>query len=50
MHSLLVRRADALDGCGEGSDEEQELSTIVAAIEAYKAKRWPEGRELGGKG
>jgi hypothetical protein len=46
MHALLVRRADAL----EGSQEEQELAALVASIEAYEAKRWPDGKEPGGKG
>ena len=45
MHGVLVQRADALEGCLEGSEEE-----IVDVIEAYEAFRWPEGKELGGKG
>ena len=40
----------ALDGCAEGSPEETELKCIVGAIEAYEAKRWPNGKEAGGKG
>jgi hypothetical protein len=50
MHSILVHRADALQGCTEGSPEEAELESVVDAIEAYQAKRWPDGKEAGGKG
>jgi hypothetical protein len=50
MHAVLMRRADALEGCAEGSPEEAELEMIVNAIKAYEAKRWPDGKEPGGKG
>jgi hypothetical protein len=50
MHGALVQRADALEGCTEGSDEEAEFKRVVDAIEAYEARRWPAGKEPGGKG
>ena len=48
--SALVLRADALEGCIEGSEEEAELVVITDAIEAYETVRWPLGKEPGGKG
>jgi hypothetical protein len=39
IHSVLVERADALEGCLEGSEEEVELTVITDAIEAYEVKR-----------
>jgi hypothetical protein len=33
MHALFVLRADRLDGCTEGSPEEQEHSQIVSALD-----------------
>jgi hypothetical protein len=50
MHGVLVQRADALEGCLEGSGKEAELRAIIDAIETYEAKRWPLGKEPGGKG
>jgi hypothetical protein len=50
MHSVLMRRADAFQGCSEGSPEEAELASIIDAMEKYEAKLWPEGKEPSGKG
>ena len=50
MHALLVLRADNLGGCTEGSGEEAELKMISETVNAYEAKRWPDGKVPGGKG
>ena len=50
MHALLMTRADGLEGCTDGSREEAELKAIADALVAYEAKRWPTGKEQGGKG
>jgi hypothetical protein len=50
MHAMLVRRADALEGCLEGAAEEAELEAIADVLGAYEAKRWPLGRMPGRKG
>ena len=39
MHALLIKRADELVGCTEGSLEEAELSALADVIDAYEAKR-----------
>ena len=50
LHALLIKRADDLEDCAEGSDEECELAAITDAIAAYEAIRWPHGKISGGKG
>ena len=53
MHAALMRRADALAGCQEGSAEDAELKAVTDTIEAYEARRWPLGRDpnvVNGKG
>jgi len=50
LHAMLVKRADDLEGCPAGSDEERELSATARAIAAYEAVRWPTGKVVGGKG
>ena len=50
MHALLIKRADELMGCTEGSPEEEELRALADVIDAYEAKRWPTGKSAGGKG
>ena len=44
MHALLIKRADGLMGCTEGSPEEEELRTLADVIDGYEAKRWPSGK------
>src|SRR5215467_9575 len=50
LHAMLVKRADDLEGCPAGSDEEREIAAIERAIGAYEAVRWPTGKVAGGKG
>ena len=39
LHAMLVKRADNLEGCPVGSDEERKLAAIERAISAYEAVR-----------
>jgi len=50
MHALLGQRADERMGCTEISPEECELGTLTDVIQAYDARRRPEGTIPGGKG
>jgi len=45
MHALLVTRADTLEGFSPNSPEETEYAAIAEMLEAYEAKRWPNGRQ-----
>jgi hypothetical protein len=49
MHAVPVHRADAQAGWLEASAEEAKLAAIANVLEADEAKRWPEGKEPGGK-
>ena len=49
MHALLILRADKLEGCTEGSEEEAELKSIANVVDDYEACRWPNGAVPGGK-
>jgi hypothetical protein len=48
--ALLVKRADDLEDCTEGSDEEHDLAAITDAIWAYEAVRWPHDQRARGSG
>jgi hypothetical protein len=50
MYALLVLRADQIEGFTESSPEEAEFKAIADALEAYEARRWPDGKAPGGKG
>jgi hypothetical protein len=41
MYRLLVERAEKLQDCAEGSEEEEEYLAVSEAIEAYEHARWP---------
>jgi hypothetical protein len=52
LYALLTERADRL-GNGSvfsGIHDAKKYRIIVKALEAYEAKRWPDGKEPGGKG
>jgi hypothetical protein len=50
MHTALMRRADSLVACTEGSHEEAELKATLDLLEAYEAKRWPLDKQPNAKG
>jgi hypothetical protein len=43
MHALLVLRADKLEGCIKGDEDEAELKMIAEVVGDYEGKRWPDG-------
>jgi hypothetical protein len=50
MLAYLIERTDALAAHANNPRAEAELERVVALIEAYEAKRWPDGKMAGGKG
>jgi hypothetical protein len=50
MLAYLIERADALAAHAANPRAEAELERVVALIEAYEAKRWPNGKMAGGEG
>jgi hypothetical protein len=50
LNAMLVKRADDLEGCAEGSDEEHESRRHHRCDQAYEAVRWPLGRTQDGRG
>ena len=50
MVAYLIKRADDLVAHADNPQAEAELERIVDLIEAYEAKRWPDGKIAAGKG
>jgi hypothetical protein len=50
IHATLVRTSRCPCRLLGGPHEEAELKAIADLLEAYEAKRWPNGKEPGGKG
>jgi hypothetical protein len=50
MHALVLFRADKLAGCCEVSGVAIELEHIADTAESCESRRWPLGKEQGGKG
>jgi hypothetical protein len=50
MVAYLIKRADDLTAHADNPQAEAELERIVDLIEAYEAKRWPDGKIAAGKG
>ena len=48
MLAYLIERADALAAHAANPRAEAELERLVALIEAYETKRWPNGKMAGG--
>jgi hypothetical protein len=48
--AYLIERADALAAHAANPRAEAELERVVALIEAYEAKRWPNGKLADGEG
>ena len=49
IHAILVQRADVLEGCPEGSEEERELAALADAVEAYETVPWPKTAPVAGR-
>ena len=47
LHALIIKRADELAGCIEGSEEERELEAIADALRSGALTRWQDRRRQG---